>query len=196
MKIKGRVVIIRDNGERIKIKGKGSFDEDIFLQKLTGDGNVVLENQAIDKIRFKGILKGEDLKCKSLELQGSIVLNKIETNIMDVAFSGNSKLNLLCGEIIKIKPEKNQNPEVIADFFGKLLHTKFKTPDLPEGKFCIDEIIADIVDLEGIEAKMISCKEAIIGPGCKVKKLLYNNSCKVSKESSVDIIIKQAIENN
>ncbi len=190
MFIKGRAEIISDDGRTVKSKGKSHFDDEVALRQLAGDGSIEFTHLIAKKLHFKGLLKGNTLNCEEFSLQGGVVVSNLEADSVKISFSSNSKIKNVISDSVMIAPEKGQNTTVVKEIFEKLFHTEFEIPDKTTASFCVENITANKVAIEGCIINTICCKNAVVGSGCKISKLVYSDYCEIMEGAVVSEKIK------
>ena len=169
-KIAGSATINEDcKAEKIKIAGNADFKGSVTAKQFNVAGKCkVGGNVKVDKISIAGSFNGcgnldaEEAKFAGIvEISGDVNCENFNANVTGSTFKN------IYGESIVFEKEKNNG-----------LRSK------------IDEIAATKVEVYNAEVNKISGEFVIIGDGCVVELVEYNNTLSVSRNARIAKIIK------
>lgn len=180
---------------KIVINGTGSITGEITAESLNVNGAAkASENITAEKVEVNGTFSGRNIKGKKIiirgmadfngtmesekvEVNGSIKCGSINAEEIEIKLKGFGNINELVGTKISVKVNE---PLLI------IMNVQIK-PSVLKAKL----IEADEVFLENTEADVVSGNIVQIGRGCKIGRVEYRESLKVSDSSSVDQIVKE-----
>lgn len=163
------------NIDFIEIRGESEIKGDISSYDIIVDGKLncggkILECKKLKlsgTITSKGIIKTMDTIGK-----GGLVLEKIESEKIDLIFNKKTNLNEVNGKEINLIGTKSKG-----------LISKFLSKGAPLVE--INNISGDNIALENIEAKLVKGHNIKIGENCTIGKIEYTGNLNISSNSKV-----------
>lgn len=195
VQIIGAGVVGAGDFEKITINGTGNIKGEITAKSLNVNGVAkACENITAEKVEINGTFSGRNIKgkkivirgiadfngkveCEQFELNGSIRCDSINSEQIEIKLKGFGNVNELVGSHINVKVNE---PTLI------IMSVQIK-PSVLKAKM----IEADEIYLEHTEADVVSGNIVQIGRGCKIGRVEYRESLKVSDSAGVEQIVKE-----
>ena len=119
-----------------------------------------------------------DVSAEEATIRGSIDCSGlINAEIVDAEISGDSFADSIGGGTITIRDRKGAQ-----GFFSRLLSHRARN------RFTVaNNIEGDVITLENVTADTVIGRDVTIGPGCKVRHVVYTNHIEISAEADVEL---------
>ncbi|WP_207720947.1 hypothetical protein [Clostridium gasigenes] len=168
------------NIDFLEVCGESKIDGNIIADELIVDGKLKCNGKLLEcnKIKLSGtITSGGELKASVATGKGGLVLEKIESDNIDLIFNKKTTLKEIKGTKINIIGTKSKG------FISKCLS---KGGSLVE----INNIVGNDITLENIEAKSVKGHNIKIGENCIIEKVEYTGEININANSKVTKKIK------
>lgn len=163
--------------ESIKTAGSAHFADDVKAVEFKTAGSVhVAGNLSADTIRtagsttIDGNCEGENIEIYNPRIDGTINGENVEIKIS----IRDARADSIVGGRITVENKSEKTKHI----FSKIVSAK-------DALLTVDSIEADEVGLECTNANKVTCKTAVIGPGCKIDILEYTENAEISDEAVV-----------
>lgn len=181
MKISGEGNYSDATGRRHKIKGFGTFSDDMPLQSLNVSGELSFRKISCDTIKVSGEGFGDSLTAKKFSAEGTLKINSIRVSEILKVTGILKAANITADEIIVAS--RNGSIGTIKCRRIKI----FETNDTQSNsRVRIKSIDAETVEIENCAVEVIRCRDAVIGTNCAIEKLIVAGKCTVAADSTVD----------
>lgn len=195
LKILGLGAVGAGDYAKVTINGSGNITGEINAESITVNGAAKSsENVSAGEIEINGTFSGKSVKarkmtvrgladfagtveCEEFNLNGSIKCNTINAEQVDIRMKGFVNVDELVGTKISVRVSE---PTLI------IMNIQIK-PSVLRARL----IEADEIYLENTEADVVSGNIVHIGRGCRIGRVEYQESLKVSDCASVDQIVKE-----
>lgn len=178
----------------MKVSGSGKVDGTLAASELHVSGSCHIGGpaQITDSIGISGSCHVGPVRCTELRVSGSLnaegdvsaedaeIKGKIEctglinAGTLTVAFSGNCFADSIGGSVIEIN---------MGRFGGGLISRFF----MGERAFTVQNSIeGDKINLQHVIADTVVGRDVVIGPGCKIRRVVYGEHIDISPEASVE----------
>lgn len=148
----------------VKISGKTDINGSLFLDELYLDGDLAAK---------------ENLKASTFTGRGRISLKHLDAKTIDFHLFGPCKTHIITGDNIYIK-KGHKNINIFSHEFNPL-----------RSKLTTDSIEGNTIYIEHTNANIVKGKDIIIGPGCNIGHLEYENTfTQQDNDSSVAYSVK------
>ncbi len=163
--------------ESININGMGKSTGVVKAQKVEVNGVYNGSELRASKVIIRGLadLSG-NLESEQFELNGSIKCRSINADSVEIKLKGHINVKELVGSRISVRVK-----EPSFTLFNVQVKPSVLNAQLIE---------ADEIFLEHTEADVVSGSVVQIGKGCRIGRVEYKESLKVSNEANVGQIVK------
>ena len=207
MKVSGEILIIMQDGSKIKneglftikdihdckfIRGEGELSfKELSGKKIILSGEIKCNIIKSDVLNIEGNIIAKHLESKNLNCNGCIVCNKIVSEKLNLEFSQKNKIDEIYSSKIIIKP-CNDNPtnNIVTDIMQKFFN--FKKEDFEQNvkSIYIDNIKSNYIDLTDCQCNKIECECAIISGNSTINELFYTDSFTTNGNPQIHNAIK------
>ncbi|MEG0296542.1 MAG: polymer-forming cytoskeletal protein [Clostridium sp.] len=144
--------------KKLELHSRSFIKGDLKVEKALVDGRLTCEgNVEIDRLELNGTLDiTGDLKCNRITGKGSLLVNNIEVDVINLEIGNNTKVNSINASKVKLNAKEN------TGFFNKLMNKGEKA--------YIKEIDADRVQLTNIKCDKVTCAKIALEGNCEVEK--------------------------
>lgn len=164
--------------ESLSINGLAKSCENITAEKVEINGTFSGRNVKSKKIVIRGLGEfGGNLESEKVEINGSIKCGSINAEEVEIKLKGFGNVNEIVGSKVSVRVKE---PLII------IMNVQI-TPSILKTKL----IEADEIYLENTEADVVSGSVIQIGRGCRIGRVEYRESLKVSDSAKVDQIVKE-----
>lgn len=180
--------------DKISINGSGVLSGEVTAESININGiGKATGNVTADKVEINGTLNGKELKSKKTiirglaDISGSVAAEQFDLN-------GNMRCQSINADDVDIKLKGHMN---VNELVGSHISVRVKEPSITifsvqvKPSVLVARLIeADEIFLEHTEADVVSGSVVQIGKGCRIGRVEYRESLKVSNEAIVNQIVK------
>lgn len=182
-----------DNYGNVTVKGELIIKSDINVENLNSKGEITSDKiiKCSNVCNLKGKVKLDSIEADSIKIHGRIRAKSIKGNSIKILSSRNSKIDLVSGKEIFIKNGTNdEENEKIMNSILKFIKVDIEYKAKKEiAIFEVEEISGNNIELIGITASVVRGENIIVGAGCNIERVIYNNSIKVDDNAQVTKIV-------
>lgn len=160
-------VIGKSISNEIKVDGICRFKNNVIVKKFVCNGIAIVK---------------KDMEAQEIIVNGGLYeKGSITSDIVKIYFENSSFVSNIYGDNIEIKRVNHKNiiiPEFLLCLFtgSRVIH----------GKFLCSTIECTSLYVENVYAKCIKARDVVLGPGCKVDYVEYQNNYECDKGSQVN----------
>lgn len=160
------------------VSGNGKIGGLLQCEKCSSSGNLQVGSVSANALHVSGLIKSEgDVTAEDAVIRGAIAAKGlINAEKIDVTFDCNSSANAIGGSFIKIR-RKGIVGSLITRLFGKKNAGLFQVAESIDG---------DVIDVEYVVADSVMGRDVKIGPGCKIRQVVYSETVEVSPDAEVE----------
>lgn len=162
----------------VKVSGSGHVDGAVQTGKCHVSGSFHTGSVDCNELHSSGAIHSDgDISVEDVVIHGSVRCGGLlNGERIDVECDGRSSADSIGGSFIKIRKKG-----VIAGLFQRLFGGKdadcFQVAGSVEG---------DVIDLEYTVAESVVGRDVRIGPGCRIKRVLYTETADISPDAEVE----------
>ncbi|ADV95880.1 hypothetical protein [Bacillus] len=173
--------------ERLRVLGESECKGDLTAGKINIYGTMKVSGSLqFDRFNLKGQTEiGGNMTGESCDVKGKLsVIGDCETEMFHVTGCVDVSGLLNSGEI---KLRLSHDISHVQEIGGTTITVKRRASffSRKKGKLIADVIEGDRVYLDNTEAAVVRGKEVIIGPGCSIGTIEYENKCECDPHSQI-----------
>ena len=180
MEFKGKLTIKTRDGRELEYKGKANINDVSDARRVESGGNTEFQSMNADDIQIKGAVEFGNIRGRDVELKGKVRGNSIESDSLEIVFSGRSHVDkIVCGNakitMADLTGMKNAG-EIVQDVLDGIFSSKL---NLHLDKF------SETNDDASMKIERLECDRAILRGKCEIG-ILKCKSCDASGNVKID----------
>ncbi|HUI30756.1 MAG TPA: polymer-forming cytoskeletal protein [Candidatus Acidoferrales bacterium] len=184
--------------KHVRIVGSVSITGSLETEEVRIDGNVETNGDVNagdlvlrGGVDIKGGVKSDDLRmtgyatirknceAETFRSEGPLTIGGLlSADDIDIRIHSRCKVAEIGGERVSIRRGHHSK-------LANMLKSLFMPPDFFKGKLIADSIEGDELQLEDTKAKIVRGKNVMIGDGCEIDLLEYEDACRINGRSTV-----------
>lgn len=180
VKINGTAQFTGDiQAEQIQINGTAETKSNLQAEKVEVNGSFHCANLDCEKLMVRGMMHASgEINCEKIEVYGSFQADTLNAEQVDFSLGGITNIREVVGARVEIRDRLM--PAFAVAAFGPTL-----------SRFKATLVEADDIYIENTEADVVSGNRVVIGRGCKIGRVEYRETLKVTEGSSVEQVVRE-----